>query len=207
MKAQMAAAAVLTAVVSFSHVDADAGNFKEKWEDFKNRVSAKVEKVRQHLRNRMNNPEVQEKLAEIRARHRQMAANVLRSCLESYQQYKDEVRPVIKARISLRIAELKLKIGERFRFYRNRARQKYEAKISEIIGKLPPNVAARLTEIRASEKYQSFKASVREKIYNALKVKLKETEARAKEKVSLFVNNMSEKFEDWLEDKIAELEA
>ncbi|QSH42034.1 hypothetical protein P0136_04935 [Lentisphaerota bacterium ZTH] len=200
-------AAVLTTAVIFSSVNANADGFKDKWRSFKNKVHAKVENLKQHLQDRMNSPEVQARLAEIRARHRQITADVLRGCLESYQQYKLEVRPMLKARLELRIAEIRLKIGERFRFYRSRARRKYEAKLSEIIGKLPPNLAAGITGIRASEQYQSFKAGVRQKIYDFLKIKLKDTKLRARAKVNQLVNRMSEKFENWLEEKIAELEA
>jgi uncharacterized membrane-anchored protein YhcB (DUF1043 family) len=203
MKAGKLNAVIVAGIIGLSSVSFECqASFKDKVQDAADKVKAKIEQVRQKLKDHVNSPEVQMRLAEIRAEHREMLKNTLQKALDAWLEYKDEIRPLVRARLQLKIEELKLKVAERIRFLRKRAQAKYEAKIDEIISGLPDNVEAVVRQIRESERYQEAKAKIGEKIRAALKKKGEELKEKYEQKVRDHINEKVAELETKLQDFI-----
>lgn len=191
-----------TAVQSEVRADDDFG---DQVQNFIDRAKDKVDNTIDKLKAYWNSPEVQAKIAEIKAEHKAHLKETLAKISDKLKVFRKDISPLVEAQLQLKFMELHAKMVDNLKIFKKQAAAAYEEELDKYISKLPPEVADRIREIRASENYQEKRAELLKKIEGKLVEVVHSTADDFREKLKDFINDRLDDLEVKIDKKIASL--
>ncbi len=161
-------------------------------EKAQDRIDARIDKIKAYI----NSPKVQAQIEQIRAEHRAKLKAVLLSVYPKIVEFRNNVLPIIEARVQVKILELQAKLVDKLKIFKAAAAKAYEAELDKLISKLPDDLEAKVRAIRASDSYQDKRAELIAKI-----------DAEVLKAIDTATDKFSDSLFDFVEDKLAELDA
>lgn len=179
-----------------SSVKADDDNFLENVSALINKAQDRVEDFIERVKAQINSPAFQAKLEQIRAEHRAKLKEVLLAVYPKIKKFREEVAPIIEARIQMKFMELHALMVDKLKIFKAQAAAAYEAELDKLISKLPDEVQDKVREIRASADYQKKRAEAAKKIEDYIVANIHKAS-----------NKFAEDLKAFVEEKLDELDA
>ncbi len=179
-----------------SGAQADDDNFLEDVSALINKAHDRIDAFVNQVKAQINSPAFQAKLEQIRAEHRAHLKEVLLSVYPKIKKFREEVTPVIEARIQIKFMQLHALMVDKLRIFKTQAAASYENELDKLISKLPDDVQDKVRELRASPEYQAKRAEAAKKI-----------ETFIVDNIHKASNKFANDLKDFVNDKLDDLEA
>lgn len=182
-----------------------ADSLGDKIKAFNTRIETQLQKVVAYVKAYYHSPQVQTRIAEIKAEQKAVVKVVLTAIYNRWLEFQTTVLPIIDAKIEMAILKVEAKIVDGLKIFKTQASAAYEKAVARLIARLPANLQAQVNAIRNSASYQAKKAEVAQKIMDFLVKKINEGEVVFNQKVDDFIQAQLDKLNAKIEAKIASL--
>jgi hypothetical protein len=197
--------AILTAlVIVCSNIQAECP-VKTGIKKFNARVKARIEEIHQRLHDRLHSPDVQMMLAEIKEKHREAKLEILEKGLELWCQYKEDIRPMVRAQAGLIRELLKFELKRRFKLWRPVAAAWYDAQIEVIISAFPPQVQIPLRIIRNNPVYKAARRKLADALIKIIGQEIEKLAVKARKRLREHMDRKLDELELLVRERIAYL--
>ncbi len=149
----------------------------------------------------VEDPELYAQLMELREQRNAILKKLAKDLIKLARQYKEEVKPLVKARLKITAALIRKKLS----IFRKKAIARFHEEVFKAIDGLPDNVRPVVTDIVNSKAFKKahdkavemLQQRIKEKLAE-LKVKLDEKIAELKEKAEDFKARINERIDEML---------